>query len=82
MIINFTNLTKIKSINKWKKKKMMNLKDNLMNFLKIYMKIISVNNKYFKPLLIQSKKKFKNINNNLINNCLQIFLIIKKYNIL
>jgi len=49
----------------------MKVMDNLMNLLKIYMKIISVNNKYLKLLLIQNQKNFKNLNNNLINNSLQ-----------
>jgi len=40
----------------------------------------SINNKYIKLFLIQNKKNFKNINNNLINNTLKIKLIKKKYN--
>jgi len=68
--IQFHNLKKINNINKWnnnnKKKKMMKLRDHLMNFLKIYMKLVSVINKYLKLLLIQSQK------NKLINNSLQI----------
>jgi len=70
-IINFINLKKINNINKWNNK-MMKLKDHLNNFLKIYMKIMSVNNKYLKLLLTKSKKTFKTINNNLINNSLKI----------
>jgi len=54
--------------------------DHLMNFFKSYMKIISINNKYLKLLLIQSKKNCKKINNNLIiNNYLQILLVKNKY---
>jgi len=53
IIINFNNLKKIKNIYKWNKKKM-KLHYPLMNFLKIYMKIIRTNNKYLKLLLIKS----------------------------
>jgi len=58
----------------------MKLRDPFTNFFKFYMKIRSVNNKYLKILVIQSKEYFKNIHNNLINNSLQIILIKKKYN--
>jgi len=58
----------------------MKLKDHLMNLSKIYIKIIIINNKYLKQLLLQSKKYFNKINNNLINNSLQIWLIKNKYN--
>jgi len=44
------------------------------------MKAISINNKYFKLLLIKIKKNFKKINNNLIYNFLQTQLKIKKLN--
>jgi len=69
----------LKEINNWnnKKKKVMN---TLMNLLKIYMKIISIINKYLKQLLILNKKNFKNINNNLINNTLKMQLIKKNSN--
>jgi len=59
IIINFNNLKEINSINYWNNKKV-KLMDHLMNILKIYMKIIIVNNKYLKLLLIQSKKNFRN----------------------
>jgi len=36
--------------------------NHLMNFLRIYMIIISVHNKCLRLLLIQSKKNFKTIN--------------------
>jgi len=55
----------------WNNKKM-KLMDHLMNFFKIYMKIIRVNNKYLKKSLIKSIKNFKKINNDLIYNSLQI----------
>jgi len=42
---------------------MMKLIDHLMNLLMIYMKIIIINNKYHKLLLIQRKIHFKNVNN-------------------
>jgi len=75
IIINFNYL---KKINKWNNKKKMKLLDHLMNFLKIYMKIVSVNNKYLKLFLIQNKKMFTKINNNFINNLFQIQLKKKK----
>jgi len=53
-IINFNNLKKINNIKKWDNRKM-KLMHHLMNFLKIYMKIISVNNKCLNLLMIQSK---------------------------
>jgi len=59
ILINSNNLKKIKNINKWNNKKKMKPNNHLMNFLKIYITIISVNNKYLKILLIKSKKKFK-----------------------
>jgi len=68
IIINFNNLKKINNYNNRK----ITLLDHLMNFLKIYMEIISVNNKYLQLLLIHSKKTFTKLNNNLINNLLQI----------
>jgi len=71
IIINYNILKKINHINKSNNKKM-KLMYHLMNFLKIYTKIKSVENKYLKLLLIKSKKNIKKINNNLINNSLKI----------
>jgi len=52
IIINFNILKKINNINKWNNKKM-KIMNHLMNFFKIYMKIIRVNNKYLKHFLKQ-----------------------------
>jgi len=52
IITNFYILKKINNINKWNNKKM-KIMNHLMNFFKIYMKIIRVNNKYLKQFLKQ-----------------------------
>jgi len=61
-LINFNNffLKKMKNMNQWNNNKKMKLKYHLMNFLKIYIKIISVNNKYLIRLLIKMIKSKKN----------------------